>query len=227
MPGMDQTDRDPLADARALVAERFPAARAAFLGGNVLSPRRTATSDLDIVILIDGPPAPYRESLHWRGWPAELFVQDQRLIGEWLAKDTARRRPTLARLCAEGEILLDFDGTGQAVRGQARAVLEGLADSGRVARYGEMAAARTAGGRPPARGGTDRGQRPTGRAGGRREPGSRPGRRPALGRLPPDRPGRPAQPDPPDRPDRPDRPEPIATNAAPGQRTRARQVRRR
>jgi hypothetical protein len=124
MPGMDQTDRDPLADARALVAERFPAARAAFLGGNVLSPRRTATSDLDIVILIDGPPAPYRESLHWRGWPAELFVQDQRLIGEWLAKDTARRRPTLARLCAEGEILLDFDGTGQAVRGQARAVLE-------------------------------------------------------------------------------------------------------
>jgi hypothetical protein len=54
---------DPEADARALVTERFPAARAAFLGAGVLSAHRTPTSDLDIVIVADGPPVPYRESL--------------------------------------------------------------------------------------------------------------------------------------------------------------------
>jgi hypothetical protein len=47
---------DPVADAQALIAERFPAARAAFLGGGILSARRTSTSDLDIVVVIDGPP---------------------------------------------------------------------------------------------------------------------------------------------------------------------------
>ena len=114
---------DPEADARALVSDRVPAARAAFLGGGILSARRTPTSDLDIVILIDGPPAPYRESLRWRGWPVELFVQQPGTIAAWFAKDVARRRPTLARICADGVILADADGTATAVRDQARAVL--------------------------------------------------------------------------------------------------------
>lgn len=114
---------DPVADARALVSERFPGARAAFLGGGILSDRRTATSDLDIVVVLDGPPAPYRESLRWRGWPAELFVQDSSRISAWFAKDVARRRPTLMRMCTDGEVLIDVDGTAAAVRAQALAVL--------------------------------------------------------------------------------------------------------
>jgi hypothetical protein len=114
---------DPVADARALVSERFPAARAAFLGGGVLSARRTATSDLDIVVLVDGPPAPYRESLRWRGWPVEVFVQHDGTIGAYFAKDRARRKPTLARMCTGGEVLTDVDGAGEAVRHQALAVL--------------------------------------------------------------------------------------------------------
>jgi hypothetical protein len=96
---------DPVEDARALVAERFPAARAAFLGGGILSPRRTATSDLDIVVVLAGPPAPYRESLRWRGWPAETFVHDADSLEYFFGKDTARRRPTLARMCADGVVL--------------------------------------------------------------------------------------------------------------------------
>ena len=95
----------PVEDARALVAERFPAARAAFLGGGILSARRTATSDLDIVVVLTGPPAPYRESLRWRGWPAETFVHDADSLEYFFGKDTARRRPTLARMCADGVVL--------------------------------------------------------------------------------------------------------------------------
>lgn len=50
---------DPVETARSLVAERFPAAACAFLGGTVLTSHRTATSDLDVVVLLpDGEPAP-------------------------------------------------------------------------------------------------------------------------------------------------------------------------
>lgn len=115
---------DPIADARALVTDRFPAARAAFLGGGALSDRRTPTSDLDIVVVLDGPPAPYRESLRWRGWPTELFVHRVSLIGAWFAKDVASRRPTLMRMCTDGEILIDVDGAARTVRDQAQAVLD-------------------------------------------------------------------------------------------------------
>jgi hypothetical protein len=118
MPGMD-----PMADARALVSERFPAALAAFLGGGVLSDRRTPTSDLDIVVIVGDLSAPYRESMTWRNWPAELFVHRPDTVGAWLAKDVARRRPTLARMCTDGVVLADTDGTAATVRNQARAVL--------------------------------------------------------------------------------------------------------
>jgi len=115
-------DADPVADARALVAERFPRAVAAFLGGGVLSARRTATSDLDIVVVIEGPPAPFRESLHWRGWPVELFVHDRESITAYFARDAAERKPSLARMIAEGVTLLDR-GLADAIRAEAGAVL--------------------------------------------------------------------------------------------------------
>jgi hypothetical protein len=114
---------DPVADARALVAARLPAALAAFLGPGVLSPRRTATSDLDIVVVLSGPPAPYRESLRWRGWPVELFVHDADSLERYFGKDTARRRPTLARLCAEGAILRGSAEATDQIRERGRYVL--------------------------------------------------------------------------------------------------------
>ncbi len=113
---------DPVADARDLVTERFPDAQAAFLGGGVLSSRRTSTSDLDIVVVRSGPSAPYRESLRWRGWPVELFVHDEQTIVSWFARDAAKRRPTLARMCAEGAILR-AGGRADWVREQALVVL--------------------------------------------------------------------------------------------------------
>jgi hypothetical protein len=112
---------DPVADARALVAERFPAARWALLGGGVLGPHRTATSDLDIVVMVDGPPAPYRESLRWRCWPVELFVNDEASLRWYFDADRKARRPSLARMCATSTVLVDPDGTAAAVREQAAA----------------------------------------------------------------------------------------------------------
>jgi hypothetical protein len=114
---------DPVPDARALVAERFPDALAAFLGGGILSARRTATSDLDIVVVLAGPPAPFRESLRWRGWPVELFVHDAESLEFFFAKDAARRRPTLARLCTSGIVLAGAQDQTDQVRERGSAVI--------------------------------------------------------------------------------------------------------
>jgi len=114
---------DPMTDAAALVADRFPGALAAFLGGGVLSPRRTATSDLDVVVVIAGPPAPFRESLRWRGWPAELFVHDRASIERYFGIDAAARKPSLARMIADGAALTGSAGIQAEIRERARSVL--------------------------------------------------------------------------------------------------------
>ncbi|MEU9057497.1 nucleotidyltransferase domain-containing protein [Streptomyces sp. NPDC048430] len=106
--------------AEELVRDRFPAARAAFLAGSVLTYHRTRMSDLDIVVLLTGPPAPFRESLIHDGWPVELFVQteaDWRLFAE---RETAARRSPLLAMCAEGLLLTDADGLGAALQAESR-----------------------------------------------------------------------------------------------------------
>lgn len=135
---------DPVAaaaTARRLVAERFPEARAAWLAGSVAAGEATPTSDLDVTVLVPGPPGPFRESLRYDGWPVELFVHTVASVDEWLARDRARRRPTLGRLVAGGVPLFDVDGSGREVWQRCRDFLaagpEPLAPEERDAlRYG-------------------------------------------------------------------------------------------
>jgi hypothetical protein len=110
---------DPVTDARDLVAERFPDARWALLGGGVLGAARTPTSDLDIVVMTGRPPAPYRESVRWRGWPVELFVNDEESLRWYFDADLAARKPSLARMCATSVVLVDRDGTAETFRTEA------------------------------------------------------------------------------------------------------------
>ncbi|MFE2586475.1 nucleotidyltransferase domain-containing protein [Streptomyces sp. NPDC059378] len=111
---------DPVLTARELVRDRFAAARAAFLAGSVLTDRRTTTSDLDIVVLLDGPPAPFRENLVYRGWPVELFVQTEAAWHGFADQETAKRSSPLLAMCAEGMLLVDTDGLGAALQDEAR-----------------------------------------------------------------------------------------------------------
>jgi len=108
-------NRDPRRDARDLVAELFPQARSALLTGSVITAHRTAGSDLDIVVLLpDGDPlAPHRDSRHFRGWPVELFVHDERTLAHYLAKDLPARRPIMHRMVATGVPLVGDPGPWQ------------------------------------------------------------------------------------------------------------------
>ncbi len=114
---------DAVATARALVAERFPEAHAAWLAGSVVSGTATPTSDLDITVLLPGPPAPFRESLEYDGWPVELFVHSRETVARWIARDLESRRPTLVRLISSGVVLLDVDGAGLALAEECAGVL--------------------------------------------------------------------------------------------------------
>lgn len=111
---------DAVLTARELVRLRFPAAQAAFLAGSVLTDRRTHTSDLDIVLLLDGPPAPYRESLLYRGWPVELFVQTEAAWRSFAEQETAKRSSPLLAMCSDGMLLVDRDGLGASLQAEAR-----------------------------------------------------------------------------------------------------------
>jgi nucleotidyltransferase-like protein len=103
---------DPVQTARAVVLERFPDARAAWLGGSVARGTPSPTSDLDITVLLPGPPAPYRDTLTVQGWPVGLFVQTDESLTHYRATDAARRQPTMLRLVGESIVLVDTDGSG-------------------------------------------------------------------------------------------------------------------
>lgn len=115
---------EPVEAATDYVARTFPEARCAVVSGSVMTPARTATSDLDVVILLDGPPAPYRHTTRHLGWVVEAFVQTDASLEHFYAKDLARRQPSLARMVATGTVVADRTGDAARVQADARRLLE-------------------------------------------------------------------------------------------------------
>ncbi|MFK0044834.1 nucleotidyltransferase domain-containing protein [Streptomyces sp. NPDC090741] len=111
---------DPVVVARIVVEERHPAARAAFLGGSVVTERRTSMSDLDIVVLLHGAPAPYRESFQHGDWPVEMFVHTEKTWHEFVEREMRKRRSPLLWMCADGVLLFDEDGLGERLAAEAK-----------------------------------------------------------------------------------------------------------
>jgi hypothetical protein len=105
--------------ARRVVADRFPSVRAAFLAGSAGEGRANEFSDLDIVVVLDGPPAPYRETIRVEGWPVELFVHTDESIDYWLDRERQQGGCTLANMLATGQPLTGSD--AEVVSARARA----------------------------------------------------------------------------------------------------------
>lgn len=121
---------DPVSAATAFVAGRFADARAAYLGGGVLGPLRTPTSDLDVVVVLDQASdvpdrlrPPYRETFEHEGWITEVFAHDEVSLRAWWQRDVARRVPSLVRMVAEGVVVLDRDGAADEWRREAATIL--------------------------------------------------------------------------------------------------------
>ncbi|MEV7220269.1 nucleotidyltransferase domain-containing protein [Streptomyces sp. NPDC093681] len=114
---------DAIEAARAVVEEQHPEVRTAFLGGSVATGRGTATSDLDVVVLLHGAPAPYRESLQYADWPVEMFVHTEATWRAYIERELPTRRSPLLWMCADGLLLFDTDGLGARLAAHARALV--------------------------------------------------------------------------------------------------------
>lgn len=132
---------DPVRCAHRIIEDRFPEARAAWLGGSVVRGEATSTSDLDITVLLAGPPAPYRHSTVVSDWPVELFVHTETSLDHYRETDQARRQPTLMRLVGESVLLVDRDGSGARLR---RELADEVAAGPRPLTEEELASARYA-----------------------------------------------------------------------------------
>lgn len=110
--------------ATSLVERDFPHCLAAFLAGSVVRGEATATSDLDIVVIVPPDAPTYRESLRAFGWPVEVFVQTVAIHRQFAAKDAARRRPSTSMMACEGIVLQDRDGWAGRLKQEACALLE-------------------------------------------------------------------------------------------------------
>lgn len=73
--------------ARSIVAAQFPDAWATVLAGSFASGEPTVTSDLDIVVLLAGPPGPYRETTRVEGTVVELFVHTPDSLVYWYERE--------------------------------------------------------------------------------------------------------------------------------------------
>jgi hypothetical protein len=114
---------DPVEVATRLVGERFPEAHAAFLGGSAPTARRTPWSDLDIVVVMDGEPAPFRETLRHSGQLVEWFVYTPASLRHYWRQNVSGRRTPLLRMVAEGVSLINGDGAAETYQAEAAAML--------------------------------------------------------------------------------------------------------
>jgi predicted nucleotidyltransferase len=114
---------EPVDAATRVIKERFHGCRNAFLSRSVLTSRRTPTSDLDIVVILDGPPAPYRETIRSYGWIVELFIHSRESLLFFYDFDAQSGTCTLAQMCADGHVLRSFADEATEIQDEARNVI--------------------------------------------------------------------------------------------------------
>ncbi|MEV5979388.1 nucleotidyltransferase domain-containing protein [Streptomyces sp. NPDC052114] len=116
--------------ALALVEERFPRALGAVLGGSAARGRATASSDLDIAVLLPEGETSRREVVRHDGRVAELFLHTLTDVPAHFERDRLLRRGTILFLYDQGLPLTDPHDLVPPVRTRARATLaEGPAPS--------------------------------------------------------------------------------------------------
>ena len=114
---------DPIDQGRRLVRDRFPNALAAVLGGSVAAGRATASSDLDIAVLIGDGGETCRETIRFEGRVVELFIHTRAGLADLFAADVAAGRAVLQSVYATGLILVDAAGEAGCARARAEADL--------------------------------------------------------------------------------------------------------
>ncbi|WP_323766183.1 nucleotidyltransferase domain-containing protein [Marinovum sp.] len=106
-------------------AQIFPTASAFLLAGSVVRDEATASSDLDLVVVLDRVEAAQRQSFVFDGWPVEAFIHDARTLEYFFRQvDRPTGVPSLANMVSEAIELPQETDTGRSLKDLAGQVLD-------------------------------------------------------------------------------------------------------
>ncbi len=113
----------PEAAALLFINRYFPECAAAFLAGSTVRGDQTFTSDLDIVIIGEEEPGHRRQCFFKYEWPIEVFLYGKNSFQIFFESDCMLGIPYLPRMCADGVILKDTDGSAKRIKEEAKSRL--------------------------------------------------------------------------------------------------------
>ncbi|MFJ4174085.1 hypothetical protein [Microbacterium sp. NPDC089696] len=123
----DRSVEDLLAVAERFVAARFPRAAIAIMAGSTSRGERTASSDIDLLLLGDDlfdDGASSEASTHdFDDEVFEVFAYTHRGFEEWAQRGIEQHRPVIVHMLLEGTIIRD-DGRSEGLRAHWRPVIE-------------------------------------------------------------------------------------------------------
>jgi hypothetical protein len=96
--------------AREVLDARFPDAVGGLVAGSSARGDATPSSDLDLIVLLAGRPAPMRSTGRVQGRLVEFFVHTEDSFVVFIDREHRRRRSPLLHMCAHGLIIRDQDG---------------------------------------------------------------------------------------------------------------------
>lgn len=109
---------------RTYLAEAYPNLLAALLTGSIVRGTATATSDLDVVVLLAAGAGSVRETVEWSGRTVDVFGYDPEALERWISVDTSQRRPTLSSMVLDGVLVAGSAEAADAAKAVARRVFE-------------------------------------------------------------------------------------------------------
>jgi hypothetical protein len=112
-----------LREAVRFILGRFPETVAIAAAGTIIRGVPSRSSDLDLYVIHD---APYYQRLQYffSGVPAEIFVNPEAQVYEYLENELQSARPITAHMLATGFPVLDVTGALARLRARGRAVLD-------------------------------------------------------------------------------------------------------
>ncbi|TQM04235.1 nucleotidyltransferase domain-containing protein [Pseudonocardia kunmingensis] len=105
---------------REILDARFPDALGGLVAGSTARGEDTASSDVDLIVLLSGRPAPMRRTERVRGRLVEFFVHTEASFVEFVDRERQSRRSPLLHMCAHGLIVCDHDQRLARLQGLAR-----------------------------------------------------------------------------------------------------------
>jgi predicted nucleotidyltransferase len=106
---------------REILDAQFPDAIGGLVAGSTARGEETPSSDLDLVVLLPGRPAPMRRTERVGGRLVEFFVHTEDSLVSFIDRERRLRRSPLLHMCAHGLIISDHDQRLARLRALARA----------------------------------------------------------------------------------------------------------